>query len=864
MNRPTHPPGEDTVPGTRFTIEVQPSIPARLARLPELANDLLFSWDRGVRGLFYRLDAGLWDRTGHKPKVFLRQVSQGRLDEAAEDRVFIEEYNRVLSAYDTYSQRGVAPGIEHYLDPARDLVAYFCAEFGFHESFNIYSGGLGILAGDYCKAASDLGIPFVAVGLLYRQGYFTQTIDAHGNQVVHYVPTSFDDLPIVPARGPDGAEIHVHVDLPGRRVLLKVWKAKAGHISLCLLDSDLPQNAEADRSITYQLYGGDVHTRMQQEIALGIGGVRALLALGLSPTVWHINEGHAAFQILERCRVLASQGLDFDSTLELVAAGTVFTTHTPVPAGHDIFTHDLMKDYFTDFAKQLGISFGHFLDLGGSPGNPDGFNQTALALRGSRYHNGVSRIHGEVASRMEGYIWPQIPPSENPVGYVTNGVHVPTFLAREWINLFDMRFGSGWRNELLNEDYWQCIDTIPDHSYWSVLQSLRAELLMETKRRTTAQLRRNGSSQALIERLTQRLSPHQTDMLVVGFARRFATYKRATLLFSDPQRLARILNDPAHPVLLIFAGKAHPSDRPSQQFIRIIHEFSRQPEFEGKIILLENYDLALARKLVTGVDVWVNTPEYPLEASGTSGQKAGINGVINLSVLDGWWGEGYNGSNGWAITPHGPEFEPGYRDRVEGQELLDILEKQVIPLYYSRNGNGYPEGWVRKSKASMKSLLPRFNAERMVMDYMRKYYGRARKQALVLAANGFSRARDVSAWKRRVRETWPKVRMRRLDTAPSEIRSGSSISIRIAAELHGLQPDDVLLECLVGTESEEGRFVTRHGYIFTPEEPQTQGETLFVLNLRPTLPGLQHYKIRMFPFHPALAHRFETGCMLWL
>jgi len=852
------------MPSTRFSLEVQPSIPARLNRLTELANDLLYSWDRTVRGLFYRLDAELWDRCGHNPKVFLRRVSQERLNEASEDRIFMEEYNRVLSAYDTYNQQRSVPGIERYLDPAQDLVAYFCAEFGFHESFNIYSGGLGILAGDYCKAASDLGIPFVAVGLLYRQGYFTQTIDAHGQQVAHYLPTSFADLPIVPATGPDGSETHVHVDLPGRRVVLKVWKAKAGHISLYLLDSDLPENAEADRSITFQLYGGDVHTRIKQEIALGIGGVRALFALGLRPTVWHINEGHAAFQILERCRIRVTQGLDFDSTLELVAAGTVFTTHTPVPAGHDIFEHSLVDSYFGNFVKELGIGMNRFLELGYSPANPDGFNQTALALRGSRYHNGVSRIHGQVASRMEGYIWPQIPPAENPIGYVTNGVHVPTFLAREWINLFDMRFGSGWRNELLNEDYWQCIDDIPDHSYWSTLQSLRAELIKEARRRTIFQLRRSGCSQTLIERLTQCLTPHQTDTLIIGFARRFATYKRATLLFSDPPRLARLLNDPQHPVLLIFAGKAHPNDKPSQQFIKLIHDFSRRPEFEGKIVLLENYDLALARKLVTGVNVWINTPEYPLEASGTSGQKAGINGVINLSVLDGWWGEGYNGQNGWAITPHGPEYEPVYRDREEGQELLDILEKQVIPLYYMRNGHGYPEGWVKKSKESMKSLLPRFNAERMVMDYVRNYYGRAKKQRLVLAANGFARAKDVAEWKKRVIRSWPLVKMRRLDDSPTEIKSGEALNMRVTAHLNGLNVEDVLMECLVGTESEDGDFVARYSYIFTPGVTDVAGETLFELDLHPRLAGLQYYRIRMFPFHPALAHRFESGCMIWL
>ena len=857
-------PAKDPMQSTRFLLEVQPVIPARLARLSELASDLLYSWDRAVRGLFYRLDPELWGRCGHNPKVFLRRVSQERLNEAAEDRIFLEEYNRVLSAYDTYNLERSVPSVESYLDPAQDIVAYFCAEFGFHESFNIYSGGLGILAGDYCKAASDLGVPFVAVGLLYRQGYFMQTIDPHGNQVAHFVPTNFADLPILPAIDPDGGEIHVHVDLPGRRVVLKVWKAKAGHISLYLLDSDLPENQEADRSITYQLYGGDVTTRMHQEITLGIGGVRALFALGLRPTVWHINEGHAAFQILERCRLRVTQGLDFDSALELVASGTVFTTHTPVPAGHDIFSHELMGSYFGNFAKELGIGMNRFLELGFSPGNPDGFNQTALALRGSRYHNGVSRIHGQVASRMEGYIWPQIPAAENPIGYVTNGVHVPTFLAREWINLFDMRFGSGWRNELLNEKYWECIDDIPDHSYWSTLQSLRAELMMEARRRLLFQLRRNGCSQALIERLTAHLTPRQTDTLIIGFARRFATYKRATLLFSDPPRLERLLGDPNHPILLIFAGKAHPNDKPSQQFIKVIHDFSRRPEFEGKIILLENYDLALARKLVTGVDVWINTPEHPLEASGTSGQKAGINGVINLSVLDGWWGEGYNGTNGWAITPHGPEYEPGYRDREEGQELLDILERQVRPLYFTRNGQGYPEGWVKKSKASMKSLLPRFNAERMVMDYIHNYYGRAKKQRLVLAANDFARAKDLSQWKKRVLLAWPQVKLRRIDEAPTELKSGNALKIRIATNLNGLGTDDVLMECLVGTETEHGEFVTRHSYVFTPGETDASGETLFHLDLRPRLAGLQFYRIRMFPFHPALAHRFETGCMVWL
>jgi len=850
--------------GTRFTLEVQPKIPARLARLHELANDLLYSWDRQVRGLFFRLDRELWDTCGHNPKVFLRRVSQQRLETAAEDRVYMEEYNRVLSVYDTYHQESMRSGVETLLDPKQDLVAYFCAEFGFHESVQLYSGGLGILAGDHCKAASDLGLPFIAIGLLYRQGYFTQTIDGHGNQIAHYMPTSFSDLPLEPALDASGKKIRVQVELPGRRVLLRVWKIKAGHIQLYLLDSDLPENSEADRRITFQLYGGDIHTRIQQWIVLGIGGVRALRAIGLRPTVWHINEGHAAFQVLERMRERIAEGLDFDSALEATAANTVFTTHTPVPAGHDIFDHAMMSEYFRDFAKTLKVDLDKLFSLGESPSNQGGFNQTTLALRGSRFRNGVSRIHGSVASRMSAYAWPQIPPEENPMGYITNGVHVPTFLAREWANLFDMRFGGGWRNELLSPGYWEQIDTIPDHSYWSLRQSLKSEMLSEVRRRVVLQHRRNGCSESLIERLTAHLTPSETDILTIGFARRFATYKRASLLFSDPQRLARLLNDPERPCLLIFAGKAHPHDLPAQSLIKLIHEYSRRPEFEGRIVLVEGYDMALARKLVTGVDVWLNTPEFPMEASGTSGEKAAINGVINLSVLDGWWGEGYNGENGWGITPHGTGVEHSYRDQEESNELLDLFEKQVLPLYYERNGYGYSERWVKKSKASMKSILPQFNAQRMVMDYVRKYYSAARNLNLVMGGNDYARAIDVAGWRRKIDQHWPKVRLRRLDPAPVAISAGSPLTIRVAADLDHLAPDDVLVECLVGRESEDGQFVKLDTQIFSPGEQLETGETVFILELLPRFPGLQYYKIRLFPFHPALGHRYEAGHLLWL
>ena len=853
------------MPGTRFHIEVRPRLPEKLSRLQELANDYFYSWDRQVRGLFWRLDPELWERTGHNPKVFLRRIAQERLEKAVEDRVFMEDYHRTLAAYEVYLSEQTREEVAPHLDPEADLVAYFCAEFGLHESLPIYSGGLGILAGDHCKAASDLGVPFVGVGMLYRQGYFTQTIDAHGNQIAHYTPTRFEDLAVQPARDAEGREIRVHVDLPGRRVELRVWEARAGHIRLYLLDSDLQENSEEDRAITYQLYGGDINTRMQQEIVLGIGGVRALRALGLKPTVWHINEGHAAFQILERVREkVADEQLDFFEALESVAAATVFTTHTPVPAGHDIFDHDLMRVYFGEYVDTLGVDMETFLTLGASPQNIGGFNQTSLALRGSRFHNGVSRIHGGVASRMEAYIWPQIPPEENPMRHVTNGVHVPTFIARDWSNTFDMRFGRDWRNELLNAEYWLRIEEIPTHSFWSIRQGLKAELLEDVRKRITRQYRRNGHAESFIERATRFLSPHETDVLLLGFARRFATYKRATLIFSDPERLQRLLTDPDRPVVLLFAGKAHPNDLPGQELMRVIQDYARRPEFIGHILLIEGYDMALARKLVTGVDVWLNNPEYPMEASGTSGQKAGINGVLNLSVLDGWWGEGYNGENGWAITPHGPNVDPAYRDQEEGNELLDILEQQVIPLYYDRDGHGYSEGWVRMSKASIRSILPNFNSQRMVMDYVRDFYGKAARQGRLMEEHGHAGARDLAAWKRKVLGAWERVQLRLSEPPETEIQTGETAEIRVAAMLHELAAADVKVECVVGVEDEHGRFVPRHRYEFEPAGHNEAGETLFTLRLTPPLPGLQQYKIRMYPWHPLLSHPFETGCMLWV
>ena len=847
---------------TKFKLEIRPQIPERLQGLETLANDLYYSWDRNVRGLFYSMDRKLWRECGHNPKVFLRRVSQSTLNKAAEDNLFIQEYSRSLSAYESYLKKTSSPQIGKHFEPGKDLIAYFCAEYGLHESFPIYSGGLGILAGDHCKAASDLGLPFVGIGLLYRQGYFTQTIDGNGQQHAQYAPTDFGALPVKPAMDVDGQELHVSVEMPGRSVALKVWEASAGNIHLYLLDSDLPENSEADRAITFQLYGGDKTTRIQQEIVLGIGGIRAVRALGLKPTVYHINEGHAAFLLLERCRELINEGMDFASALELVASGTVFTTHTPVAAGHDIFTAKLITEYFTDYSKQLGISLEEFLQLGGSSENHGDFNMTSLALRGSRFHNGVSRIHGGVASKMEGYVWPQIPAEDNPISYVTNGVHVPTFLAREWVNLFDMRFLE-WRNNLLNEDFWSCLDEIPDHRFWSLRQELKTQMLASVTHRTCERLQREGASEALMKRMTQVISQAESDILVFGFARRFATYKRATLIFSDPERLARLLNDPERPAVLIFAGKAHPNDQPGQELIRTIHEYSQRPEFIGKIIMLEGYDMALARKLVTGVDVWLNNPEYPLEASGTSGEKAAINGVINLSVLDGWWGEGYNNKNGWAIAPHNQSFDPAYRDYQEASDMLDIIEHEIIPMFYNRGAHGYSRDWVRMSKESMKSCIPRFNAMRMVNDYVEQFYAPARDQYREMKSDNRVYATELAKWKQKVRQHWHSVTIERLDEAPAYLTYGEVMPIQVTTKLEGLEPDDVIVECLIGVENSQGEFDIEERHHLQHAQQEGNIHT-FSIDLEPSECGLKTYQIRIYPYHKYLSHPLEMGYMLWV
>ena len=848
---------------TSFALEVIPRLPPRLARLQELAGNLLYGWDRQTRLLFSRLDPDLWEEVGHNPKAFLKRIHEHKLDDAADDPVFLANLNRVLLAFDNYLKEPLRRDGSEWLRQD-DLVAYFCAEFGFHESLPIYSGGLGILAGDHCKSASDMRLPFVGVGLLYRQGYFHQTIDSEGNQRALYADSNFDDLPVAPVLRADGSEVRIDIDFPGRRVQVKVWQAHVGHVTLYLLDTDLNENSAADRGITHRLYGGDRNTRLQQEIVLGIGGVRALGELGLRPTAWHVNEGHPAFLIFERARLLVAQGLPFSAALEAVAANTVFTTHTPVPAGHDYFSAETMKEYFALMREQLGLSEEELLALGLVNGGQE-FNMTALAIRGSRFQNGVSRIHGGVSSSICAPLWPELDPEDNPLSYVTNGVHVPTFLAPEWTDQFDKYVGFDWLSRAGSAHFRECLEAIPDHLFWSVRQSLKAQMLHLLRHRVARQHLRNNGSEAHLDRLLRNADPANPNVLTVGFARRFATYKRASLLFQDLDWVRTILGDETRPVLFIFAGKAHPADVPGQDVIRELARIARMPEFEGKILLLEDYDLRLARRLVSGVDVWLNNPMYPLEASGTSGMKAGINGVLNLSVLDGWWGEGYDGHNGWAIKPVAENLDEARRNFEESRTLYELLQDQVIPSYYRRGDMGHSPEWIRMAKRSIATILPRFSATRMVNEYLSKFYLPATRQGRRFAQSDFEPARRLALWKQRVRESWPKVAMRRLDNAPGRVAFGNGLRLEVGVHLGGLDPRDVTLELLLNKPPGIQAPGEPVFYPFESEGLRTeQGEQRFALDLNPQICGKLEYRIRLFPRHELLTNPFELGMMRWL
>jgi glycogen phosphorylase len=872
------------MPNTQFPLLVAPTLPEPLRRLADLAQNFLFSWYPTTGQLFRKLDSVLWRKVESNPKLFLKCVDQGILERAAEDRSFLDEYHALLEEFDRYLEQSpcTVEGLQ-----ADDLIAYFCAEYGLHESFPIYSGGLGVLAGDHCKTASDLRLPFVAVGLLYRQGYFNQRIDRNGQQVPEYPAIEPPNTPLVCARTPAGEELHVLCPFADRTISVRVWKAAVGRVTVLLLDTDVEENGPEDRRITHVLYGGDRELRLQQEAVLGVGGVRALRALGLEPTVWHMNEGHAAFSVLERLREYTTKGLAFPVALEATAACTLFTTHTPVSAGHDVFPIDRVADQFKTYPAQLGISADELLNLGRSAEQRDGFNMTRLAISGSTAVNGVSKIHGRVTARLCEPSWPDIPPGENPVGYVTNGVHVATFLRQAWTALLDRHLGAAWRTRLMDRPFINKILEIPDDEFWATNQKVKIQLLRVLRVRLARQHTRNGLSEAHIHRLTKLVDPEQPNVLTIGFARRFATYKRATLLMTDLRWLEQLVQTEDRPVLFVFAGKAHPADEPAQWMIREIQRISSLPPFIGRILLIEGYDMSLSRLLTSGVDVWLNTPVHPFEASGTSGMKAAINGTVNLSVLDGWWAEAYDGrnehKNGWGIPPAVDTQGTADRDKQDATTLYETVQDEVMPLYYARpQGRDYSPEWVQLCKRSMASILPRFNSERVLHDYLQAFYVPAAKQGRTAATGGFRVARDLAEWKAQVRAAWGGVTLQAVQTPAREVTVNDVVTMEVEVGLNGLKPADVRVECVVHRVlgSEIAVQLERYAESHRPQRGVSyiEGETVLLeifepvagtpgpmsryrLEFQPPWAGALLYEIRAVPQHPNLSHAYELGLM---
>jgi glycogen phosphorylase len=725
-------------------------------KLQELAHDLWFSWNEDAIELFCRIDPKLWEASGRNPVMLLKRLDRETIETLAGNQDFLKQLGEVLERRELY-ETSAGWFDEQYPEARKGGIAYFCAEFGIHESLPIYSGGLGVLAGDHCKSASDLGVPLIGVGLLYQKGYFHQRLAPNGEQEAQAEAYDFAQLPVTPVRL-GGREVVVSVALPEMLVRLKVWSVKVGRVTIFLLDANHELNDTKAKELTSSLYGGGHDTRIMQEILLGIGGVRALRAMNIHPGVYHINEGHAAFLSFERLRELLYAGVSFDAALEYVRAGTVFTTHTPVPAGHDAFSLPMLEYYLEPTLRELPGYRDEFIRLGLDL-EKNVFNMTYLGLNCSSFRNGVSKLHGKVSRRMFQGFHGNIPAREVPIHSITNGVHLSSWLAPELRELYDRYLPFGWGGRLYDEEPWRAVEHIPDEELWQIHQRLKDKLIRAARRNVRMRLMRNGEP---AERADAACGFLSSNALTIGFARRFATYKRATLIFSDLDRLNRLINHPERPVQILFAGKAHPADRPGQEMIREIERIAQLEPFRGKIVMLEDYDIQLGRLLVQGVDVWLNNPRRPYEASGTSGQKAALNGILNFSVLDGWWEEGYDGRNGWSIggTDEWEGIDPAQQDRENTECFYRVMEQEIVPMYYDRNENeALSTRWLERMKYSIRTLAPRFNSDRMVRDYVEQAYIPAIRRSSVFAAEGYHKAAQVADFKRFIRESWHHVRI---------------------------------------------------------------------------------------------------------
>ncbi len=850
-------------PYRQFT--VVPSLPPQIAPLRELAYNLWWTWNLDAVDLFRRLDRDLWEETGHNPVALLGTINQDRLEEAATDDGFLSNMMRVYQAYNRYMGGSDTWFQKSYQGKYPELqIAYFSAEFGLTEGLPVYSGGLGVLAGDHLKAASGLGLPLCGVGLLYQEGYFRQYLNADGWQQESYPLNDFHNMPLQIERATDGKPVQIKVEYPGRQVLAQAWRVQVGRVPLFLLDTNLEANRPEDRGITGQLYGGDNDMRIQQEIMLGIGGLRALKAVGVEPTVCHMNEGHSAFLGLERIRIaMRERNLAFEEARQATRAGNVFTTHTPVPAGIDLFSPHQMDYYFGGYYEQLGLNRDEFLQLGRrSVHHPeDSFSMAILALSLSSSANGVSRLHGEVARSMWRDLWPQRPVDEVPIISITNGVHARSWISSDLASLFSRYLGPRWLERPYDHSVWKQIERIPDEELWRTHERRRERLVAVARDRLRRQFERRGVSPLEVRETTEMLDP---DVLTIGFARRFATYKRALLLFRDPERLSHILNSPDRPVQIIFAGKAHPHDNPGKEFIRQIVHFARRPDLRRRVIFLEDYDMSLARYLVQGVDVWLNTPRHGLEASGTSGMKAAMNGVLNVSTIDGWWCEGYAPDAGWAIGRGETYADEQYGDEVEAQLLYDILERDVIPRFYDRNPQGLPRNWIAMMKSSMQRIAATFNTHRMLQEYVEKLYFPSATAYQTLTANEYARARALAAWQDRIRQHWAGVQILSVEGDDRDgLPVGTDIGVRARVKLGALGPGDVQVQVYYGTIDPQGNIHRNGTAPMAASGAQEDGTYLYTGTVRCDSSGLYGYTVRVVPYHQDLGNQAMPGYVAW-
>jgi len=846
-------------------IKVTTELPPELARLKDIAYNLWWSWNNEAIDLYRAIDLPLWEKLNKNPVRFLQEINNAKLRKILADQSFMEQYREVVRRFDQYmTDTGSTWYARTYPDKLSDNIVYFSAEYGFHEVLPIYSGGLGVLSGEHCKTASDLGLPFTAIGLFYKQGYFNQRINRDGWQETAFTTLDTAHLPIRPVTDPDKKPLMINIDLPGRRVYAKIWQVSVGRINLYLMDTDIPENNHYDRGLTARLYGGDRETRIQQEILLGIGGVKALDALGIKGTVYHMNEGHSAFMVLELCRKLINEkNMSFNEAREAVASSSVFTTHTPVPAGNDVFPLEMIDRYFSNYWEQLRLQRHEFINLGLKPSDPYNFNMTVLALNMSGKKNGVSELHGAVSRNIYNSIWPGIPEDDVPITHITNGIHTLTWLSPSYKYLYDKYLPGNWQERLYEPGIWDAVDRIPDDELWNIHCSLKAKMVRFVREKLKAQYRQNGLPLYEIDSLERQ--PDE-KIFTIGFARRFATYKRANLIFRDMARIERILNNANMPVQIIFAGKAHPADRPAHEVIKHIYDISRTAGFKGKVFLVENYNMTLARNLVQGVDIWLNNPRRPLEASGTSGQKVCINGILNFSVLDGWWCEGYNGKNGWVIGDNTLYNNESQQDDADSESLYSILENQIIPLYYQRNEQGIPVKWVKMMKESIKSLTPVFNTHRMVQDYTRSFYIPCIDRIRQIQSSDYNFVRILSAWKEKIRKSWPQVRIlaynKGNELKNKNVKSGETVAFHAVVQLGSLTPEDVLVEVYYGPV--DGSKISQGESVeMTVSGQHDSSAFLYSAAFSITDGGEYGYSFRVVPKHAGLFNRYEMPFIKW-